>query len=86
MRRFLFPAPRLPQAARVGPPLPIQLYLCRARAGFPSPADDYVEDVLELNDLIIHNRDATFFARAEGDSMTGAGIRSGDLRRELEAL
>lgn len=48
------------------------------RCGFPSPADDYIESRLDLNDLIIH-REATFFARVEGDSMIGLGIAHGDL-------
>lgn len=48
------------------------------RCGFPSPADDYLESRLDLNDLILH-REATFFARVEGDSMVGLGIAHGDL-------
>lgn len=57
----------------------LPLYACRVAAGFPSPADDYVEGVLDLNKYLIRKPSATFFARAEGDSMTGAGIFSGDL-------
>ena len=48
-------------------------------AGFPSPADDYVEDRLDLNQLLIHNKSATFFLRVKGDSMQGAGIHDGDI-------
>jgi DNA polymerase V len=42
--------------------------------GFASPADDYLEGKLSLDVLLIQNRDATFFVRAEGDSMVGAAI------------
>lgn len=48
-------------------------------AGFPSPADDYVDQRLDLNDHLIAHPEATFFVRVHGDSMTGAGIQSGDL-------
>lgn len=48
-------------------------------AGFPSPADDYVEDVLDLNKLLIQNKPATFFLRVKGDSMINAGIHDGDI-------
>ena len=48
-------------------------------AGFPSPAADYEEDRLDLNRYLIKNPAATFFVRATGCSMTGAGIYSGDL-------
>jgi DNA polymerase V len=41
-------------------------------AGFPSPADDYKEPELSLNDLVIYHPMATYFARVSGDSMTGA--------------
>ena len=57
-------------------------------AGFPSPADPYVESPLDLNELLVQRPAATFFVRAAGDSMTGAGIRSGDILvvdRSLEA-
>lgn len=48
-------------------------------AGFPSPAEQYVERPLDLNELLVARPAATYFVRAEGDSMLGAGIRSGDL-------
>lgn len=57
--------------------------------GFPSPADDYVEDALDLNKLLIQNKAATFFLRAKGDSMLNAGIHDGDIiivDRSLEAI
>ena len=46
---------------------------------FASPADDYIEGNLSLDALLIQNKEATFFFRAKGDSMTGAGIFDGDL-------
>ncbi len=48
-------------------------------AGFPSPAEQYVEAPLDLNDLLVHKPAATFFVRAAGDSMLGAGIQPGDI-------
>ena len=48
-------------------------------AGFPSPADDYVERPLDLHELLITHPAATFFVRVDGDSMQGAGMYSGDL-------
>ncbi|MGV8935150.1 MAG: LexA family protein [Gallionellaceae bacterium] len=48
-------------------------------AGFPSPADDYIEDHLDLNQLLINNKSATFFLRVKGDSMINAGIHHGDI-------
>ncbi len=48
------------------------------RGGFPSPADDYVEARIDLNEELIQHPEATFFARVKGDSMTGAGIEEGD--------
>ncbi len=49
------------------------------KAGFPSPADDFEEQPLDLNRALVRNPAATFFVRVEGDSMTGAGIDDGDL-------
>jgi len=48
-------------------------------AGFHSPADDHLDNSIDLNLEIIKDKDATFFGRVEGDSMTGAGIEHGDL-------
>ena len=55
------------------------LYTCHVKAGFPSPADDYIESYLDLNTHLIQHPAATFFVKASGDSMTGAGIQSGDM-------
>ena len=60
-------------------PKPLPVYLSRVEAGFPSPADDYLEGVLDLNDFCIEDEAATFFVRASGRSMIGAGIHDGDL-------
>jgi DNA polymerase V len=57
----------------------LPLYAVGVSAGFPSPADDYVECSLDLNDLLIKRPAATFFVRAQGDSMLGCGIHSGDM-------
>ncbi|HPF92815.1 MAG TPA: translesion error-prone DNA polymerase V autoproteolytic subunit [Tenuifilaceae bacterium] len=48
-------------------------------AGFPSPADDYLEAKLDLNQLLIQNPSSTFFARVRGNSMVDAGIYDGDI-------
>ena len=61
--------------SRVG----IPLFSGKVAAGFPSPADDYVEKTLDLNDLLIQKPAATFFVRAEGESMLGAGIHPNDI-------
>ena len=50
-----------------------------ASAGFPSPADDFIEKQLDLNEHLIHNKEATFYVKVSGDSMTNAGISDGDL-------
>lgn len=54
-------------------------YLSKISAGFPSPADDYVDKKLDLNEYLIQHPSATFFVRVSGDSMINAGIESGDL-------
>lgn len=48
-------------------------------AGFPSPADDFLVESLNLNSLVIRHPEATFFARVEGDSMKDDGIFEGDI-------
>jgi DNA polymerase V len=59
--------------------LELRFFLSRVPAGFPSPADDYLDEFLDLNQKLIRDKSATFFARADGDSMEGYGIYSGDL-------
>ncbi len=55
------------------------LFLESVSAGFPSPADDYMQAQLDLNEFIIKHPAATFFVRVKGDSMNEAGIFSGDV-------
>ena len=54
----------------------IPLALARASCGFPSPADDYIESVIDLNQELIRHPFATFLVRATGDSMIDAGIQN----------
>ena len=51
----------------------------KVNAGFPSPAENYVEGKLDLNQLLIKNPPATFLVKVSGDSMTGAGIYPNDI-------
>jgi DNA polymerase V len=60
-------------------PLKRPLLAWPVMAGFPSPADDYLEGQIDLNQHLIKHPAATFFVRVSGDSMTGAGIHDGDL-------
>jgi DNA polymerase V len=48
-------------------------------AGFPSPADDFKETRISLDKELVKNKEATFYARVDGDSMIGAGLEDGDL-------
>ena len=57
----------------------LPIFACGVSAGFPSPADDYLEGSLDLNEHLIREPAATFFVRAKGDSMIGSGIHDGDL-------
>ena len=67
-------------AAALAPSAPRPLVLARVRAGFPSPADDHVDTVLSLDDLVRGGApQATFFVRVEGHSMTDDHICDGDV-------
>jgi len=55
------------------------LFSSSVPAGFPSPADDYIEGQLDLNEYFIKHPAATFYVRVTGESMTGAGILPGDI-------
>lgn len=57
----------------------LPVFMARLPAGFPSPADDYIEGKLDLNRHLIKHASATFFVRVSGDSMIDAGIHTGDL-------
>ena len=59
--------------------LSIPLFLERVSAGFPSPAEDYVEKTLDLNELCIQHPASTFFVRVQGESMVEAGILPDDV-------
>lgn len=64
---------------KLAPLLLTPIYSHSISAGFPSPADDYIEDRLDLNELLVSNKSATFFLRVKGDSMVNAGIHHGDI-------
>ena len=51
----------------------------RLRAGFPSPAQDYTTDAINLGKILVRDSETTFYARVEGNSMRDAGINDGDL-------
>lgn len=60
---------------------PVELPFVSAgiKAGFPSPAADFDESKISLDNVLVKNRDATFYAKASGSSMIGAGIDDGDI-------
>ena len=60
-------------------PIEIPLFLSTIQAGFPSPADDYVNKRLDLNEYLVKHPAATVFIKATDDSMIKAGIFEGDL-------
>ena len=57
----------------------LPLFLERVACGIPSPAQDYVEDRIDLNKLVVTHPNATYFVKVSGDSMIGVGIGEGDL-------
>ena len=57
----------------------VPLFLYKVFAGFPSPAENYIEKDLDLHEHLIHHPESTFIVRAKGNSMVEAGIYSGDL-------
>lgn len=59
--------------------LELPLYETNVSAGFPSPAQEYLGDTMDLNKYLIQNPTASFFAKVEGESMIDAGIMEGDL-------
>lgn len=68
-----------PASPDLSSPCPLPLFLARVSAGFPSPADDYLEDHLDLNQYLVKHPAATFFVRAAGDSMVDTGIHTRDV-------
>lgn len=67
-------APLIPHSS-----CPLPFYYPHVPAGFPSPADDYIENTLDLNELLIKHPVATFFVRVSGHSMIQAGIHDRDI-------
>lgn len=57
----------------------IPIFISYIKAGFPSPAEDFIDQRLNLNDYLIEHPEATFFVRVSGDSMINAGIHTGDI-------
>jgi DNA polymerase V len=55
------------------------LFTVAVSAGFPSPAEDYIEGNLDLNEFLIKHPSATFFVKVSGNSMIDAGIHDGDI-------
>ncbi|MDY6934317.1 MAG: translesion error-prone DNA polymerase V autoproteolytic subunit [Spirochaetota bacterium] len=69
--------------------LTLPLFVTSISAGFPSPADDYIDKRLDLNEFLIRHPAATFFVRVSGDSMIDAGIHPDDILivdRAVEAV
>jgi len=74
---------------RLNGKLEIPLFSSTVAAGFPSPAEDHVEDTLDLNDYMVQRPDSTFMLRVEGESMKNAGILPNDILivdRSLKAI
>ena len=67
-------------------PASVPLVTSSVPAGFPSPADDYLDSPLDFNELLITNPSATFAVRVGGDSMIGAGIFPDDIAIVNRAL
>jgi DNA polymerase V len=57
----------------------LPLYTNSVSAGFPSPADDFIDKKLDLNEYLIKNPLSTFFVKVSGNSMVNAGINDGDI-------
>ena len=65
--------------AVLGPPIFLSVYLKAVRAGFPSPADDYLDQPIDLSRTLIQNAPATFIMTVAGDSAIDVGIFDGSL-------
>lgn len=57
----------------------LPFFVSKVQAGFPSPADDFMDNRLNINDYVIKNPLSTYYVKVSGDSMIGAGIFSGDI-------
>ena len=71
------PGARVPDSTAVKQVLP--LFSHKVPAGFPSPADDYVDQRLDLNSHLVDHPAATFYVKVQGESMIGASIHDGDM-------
>lgn len=83
-----YPLSLLAKTPIKAPKIFLPFYAHKIAAGFPSPADDYIDSRLDLNDYLIEHPAATFLLRVKGDSMEEAGILPGDVLivdRSLEA-
>lgn len=60
-------------------PFKIPLFEGKVPAGFPCPSDDYTEKQIDLNERLVKHPSATFYVKASGNSMIGAGIHNGDI-------
>ena len=80
-QQILRPGPSIESVYALDPVTrrPMPFFAETISAGFPSPADDYIDRRLDLNELLVRHPAATFFVKVSGDSMTGAGISSGDI-------
>lgn len=64
---------------KAAPGIPLPIFINEIPAGFPSPAEGYLDDALDLNQLLVAHPAATFFVRVQGESMRDANIHSGDV-------
>lgn len=71
-----FPTAHRPRADRR--PGAVRAAGCSARLGFPSPADDFMDDAIDLHRLLVRNPASTFLYRADCWSMSGVGVSDGD--------
>ncbi|WP_343553782.1 translesion error-prone DNA polymerase V autoproteolytic subunit [Pantoea sp.] len=67
------------QPAEIRAILELPLFISRVPCGFPSPAQDYVEQRLDLNELLVDHPSSTYFIKVSGDSMIEGGITEGDM-------
>jgi len=67
------------QPAEILAILDLPLFISRVPCGFPSPAQDYVEQRIDLNDLLVSHPSSTYFIKVSGDSMIEGGIGEGDM-------
>ncbi|MBM7342188.1 translesion error-prone DNA polymerase V autoproteolytic subunit [Pantoea coffeiphila] len=67
------------QPAEIRVILHLPLFISRVPCGFPSPAQDYIEQRIDLNDLLVSHPSSTYFIKVSGDSMIEGGIGEGDM-------